>query len=162
MRIREATVRDKQEIIKLFETARSFMIKSGNSEQWSNNYPPLHIIEEDIERQQSYLCIKNNKTEAVFTLLSSPDPTYINIEGRGWLNNDPYLTIHRIASYGRSKGVVQAIVDWAYKQKENIRIDTHEQNGPMRHLLNKLGFIYCGTIRVEDGSERLAFQKSKG
>jgi RimJ/RimL family protein N-acetyltransferase len=41
----------------------------------------------------------------------------------------------------------------------NMRIDTHSNNLPMRRVLEKNGYQYCGIIYVRDGSERLAFQK---
>lgn len=40
----------------------------------------------------------------------------------------------------------------------NLRIDTHEENKVMRHLIEKSGFAECGIIRVEDGSPRIAYQ----
>lgn len=48
---------------------------------------------------------------------------------------------------------------WAFTQIDSIRIDTHRDNKPMQHLLNKNGFRYCGIIYLEDGDERLAYQR---
>ena len=43
-----------------------------------------------------------------------------------------------------------------------MRIDTHGDNKVMRHLLQKPGFVHCGTIYVEeDDYPRLAFEKMK-
>lgn len=41
-----------------------------------------------------------------------------------------------------------------------MRIDTHENNTPMRRALEKSGFRYCGIIRIFNGDARIAFQKS--
>ena len=41
----------------------------------------------------------------------------------------------------------------------SIRIDTHEDNKPMRRFLEKCGFKFCGIIYLEDGSKRLAYEK---
>ena len=38
--------------------------------------------------------------------------------------------------------------------------DTHEKNLPMQRVFQKNGFLRCGLIRVEDGTERIAFQKT--
>ena len=40
-------------------------------------------------------------------------------------------------------------------------MDTHADNAPMRHLLEKSGFSHRGTIYVEDGTPRLAFDLLK-
>ncbi len=41
----------------------------------------------------------------------------------------------------------------------NIRIDTHQNNKRMQHLLEKNGFTYCGIILTEEQAPRLAYQK---
>lgn len=64
-----------------------------------------------------------------------------------------------IAADGSTKGAGAFCLQWALAQCGNIRIDTHRDNRPMQGLLAKLGFSYCGTITIADGTERIAFQK---
>lgn len=45
------------------------------------------------------------------------------------------------------------------KEIKSIRIDTHQDNKSMQRLILKNNFEYCGIIYVEDGSERLAYEK---
>lgn len=40
-----------------------------------------------------------------------------------------------------------------------VRADTHRDNVIMQHILEKNGFIKCGTIVVEDGTPRIAYPK---
>ena len=42
---------------------------------------------------------------------------------------------------------------------DNIRMDTHEDNKIMQHLLEKNGFIRCGTVHIFNGDPRIAYQK---
>ena len=65
--------------------------------------------------------------------------------------------VHRLAS--RARGAGAFCVEWCFEQCGSLKIDTHENNAPMRGLLAKLGFAYCGVIWVLDGEERIAFQK---
>ena len=52
-------------------------------------------------------------------------------------------------------------INWAFEQCGHLRIDTHGDNTVMRNLLEKLGFLPCGTIYVEeDDFPRLAFEKT--
>lgn len=49
----------------------------------------------------------------------------------------------------------------ALAQCGNIRIDTHRNNIPMQKTLIKNGYRVCGTIYLENGDERIAFQKEQ-
>ena len=60
-------------------------------------------------------------------------------------------------------GVFAAIVAFARERAAatdvaNVRVDTHEDNKPMQHLIAKAGFAYCGVIHLADGDPRLAYQ----
>jgi len=67
--------------------------------------------------------------------------------------------VHRIATGGARKGAGAFCLNWCLDQCGNLRIDTHRDNRPMRALLAKLGFVYCGVIYVEDGTPRLAYYR---
>ena len=47
----------------------------------------------------------------------------------------------------------------SYRELRCMRIDTHKDNKTMQRLILKNGYEYCGIIFVEDGTERLAFEK---
>lgn len=51
-------------------------------------------------------------------------------------------------------------LDWCFQQIPNIRVDTHEANVPMQKLLMKNDYQKCGIIYVNDGTPRVAFQKT--
>lgn len=94
----------------------------------------------------------------VFALVIGDDPTYQEIQG-SWHKNEPYGTIHRIAGDGKTGGVFAACIEFCCEQCDYLRIDTHENNKVMQHMVEKHGFSYCGIIYVEDGSERLAYDR---
>ena len=76
-----------------------------------------------------------------------------------WINDSRYGVVHRITSTGNVKGTASFCLNWALEQCGNIRIDTHRDNIVMQLLLDKNGFNYCGIVYVEDGTERIAYQK---
>ena len=86
------------------------------------------------------------------------DSTYLRIEDGKWLNENPYGTIHRIASDGAVKGLFSACIDFCKSQMEDLRIDTHADNKTMQHLILKNGFQKCGIIYLTNGSPRIAYQ----
>ena len=160
MNIRKTTAKDIQIIMRIFDKARETMRKSGNLKQWPVGHPSQAAVISDIEKNNSYV-VENESGNivATFAFIIGPDPTYSYIEGGQWLNEEPYGTIHRIASNGENKGIMSIVLDYCSKSVSNIRIDTHEDNVIMRHLLAKNGFKHCGTIYLLDGNPRLAFQK---
>ena len=89
------------------------------------------------------------------------EPTYTEIEDGSWIDDTPYGVIHRLASDGSQKGTGSFCINWAYEQCKHIRIDTHIDNTIMQKLVEKLGFIHCGTIYVkQDDYPRLAYEKT--
>jgi RimJ/RimL family protein N-acetyltransferase len=54
---------------------------------------------------------------------------------------------------------MEAVLEFCFSKTDNIRIDTHDDNKTMQHILLKNGFTYCGIIYLKNGDERLAYQK---
>lgn len=147
--------------MQIYQSARSFMIENNNPNQWGNIYPEISLIEKDINNKHSYVCINDDsKIVGVFYFNQEEDPTYLYIYEGEWLNDSEYGVIHRIASSGHERGVMSFVINWCLHQINNIRIDTHRDNMVMRNVLQKLGFHYCGIIYLENGDERLAYQKN--
>lgn len=159
MTIRKAVKNDLPYIFEIYARARKFMAENDNPNQWGDIKPGKELVESDIENGISYVCEKDGEILGVFAFIYGEDPTYKIIYDGEWLNDKPYAVIHRIASSGKVKGTGEFCLKWALSQYPNIRIDTHRDNTVMRHLMDKLGFAYCGIIHLEDGDERLAFQK---
>ena len=157
--IRKTSNSDLPAVMDIYAEARGFMRKSGNINQWINGYPLQSTVENDIRAGVSYVCMGGDEILAVFYYNIERDPTYAKIDG-AWLNDEPYGVVHRIARARNAGGVGAFCLDWCFEQIPNIRIDTHKDNAPMLRLLEKLGFVYCGIIWVENGDERRAFQKN--
>lgn len=157
--VKKATVSQLSEIESVYERARSYMRDTGNMVQWAGGYPPREVILSDMEKGNLFV-IMSDSVEAVFAFINGDDPTYGYIEGE-WLNTLPYCAVHRVASAGKTKGMLSAIMDYCFTQCSNIKIDTHEDNKVMQHQLEKYGFKSCGTIYLESGDPRIAYQMKK-
>ena len=159
MIIRKSTPQDLQAIMNIYAGARAFMQSSGNPNQWKDGHPAREMVERDIQAGSSYVCVHNNDVAAVFYYGVEIEPTYLKIDGK-WLNDEPYGVVHRIARSGGASGAGAFCLDWCYEQCHNLRLDTHRDNAPMRNLLDRLDFSYCGIIWLANGDERLAYQKA--
>ena len=160
--IRQATVRDIPEILRIYAAARAFMRRSGNMTQWAGGYPSEEIVRADIMHGVSYV-LENDAghLHAVFALIPGDDPTYAHIEG-AWRDDSPYATIHRAGSDGTEHGTFRAILAFARTQHEHLRADTHSDNIPMQSCLQKSSFTYCGIIYLKSGDPRRAYEWSSG
>jgi hypothetical protein len=152
---------DLQEVMDIYAHARAFMAQTGNPNQWGDGHPSEELIREDIRRGISYVGEEDGRIEAVFVYFAGVDPTYDYIENGSWKNEEPYGVIHRIASRGTVKGSGSKCLLWGFAQCGNLKIDTHDDNVVMQHVLEKNGFEKCGRIYLEDGRPRLAYQKTK-
>lgn len=159
-KIRRATLNDLPTIIRLVEASRHIMRDNGNLTQWKPGYPSETIIKTDIDDNSCYLITDNEKAVGSFALKPGPDLTYSIIYDGKWLDNTQnYYVIHRITSLPDAHGVFSTLINYSLSVSTNIRIDTHKDNTIMRRLLDKYGFTYCGIIHVNDGSERMAYQR---
>ena len=182
MVIRPATPADIPALRPVFEAAKGIMRADGNHDQWSApGFPDDSLLLRDIARGGGFV-IENRwpvgaghderktvmpgltghlaaqRIVAYFALLPSPEPTYDYIDG-AWLTDEPYGVIHRMASYPDVHGIFSAVIDYAASRYSHLRIDTHRDNRIMQHLIEKHGFSYCGIIWLEDGTERLAYER---
>lgn len=160
MEVRRSLPADLPAIEAIYTAARAFMAAGGNPDQWGNGYPPRPLIESDIAAGKSFVCTEGDAVAGVFYFAQEEEPTYREIDG-AWLNDEPYGVVHRVAAAPGARGVATLCLDWCFRQCPNIRIDTHRNNAPMNGLLVKRGFIRCGIVRMADGSDRIAYQKTE-
>lgn len=156
--IRPALEQDMDSILAVYETARCRMSQNGNPFQWGTNYPERRMLLEDIALRQLFVDEESGRICAVFMFRVGKDPTYALMKNGTWKNDEPYGTIHRVASDGQTKGAFARCLGFCKGLISNLRIDTHADNLLMRHLIEKHGFEYRGVIFTEDGSPRLAYE----
>lgn len=159
MKIKKADMNDLKEILNIYSYARRYMKEHKNPTQWGDDRPSESVIKNDITNGNSFVVIDNDVISGVFSFIIGEDETYKKIYDGKWLNDKVYGTVHRLAGNGKSKGIFDFSMGYCEKLIDNIRIDTHKNNKIMQYLLSKRGYKKCGIIYVEDGSERLAYQK---
>ncbi len=170
MKLVLSKISDLPQITSIIRDAQLFLASNG-IDQWQDGYPDESIILNDISNKESYI-IKNIEGDAMGIAMFSTkqEPTYLVIEGN-WLTDDKseYGVIHRMAvsSSHRGEGVAKFIFNTCEQllvenNISSMRIDTHEGNKAMQDLLQKLGYIYCGIIYLDNGDKRLAYEKILG
>ena len=156
-RIRLAAEDDLGAVVAAYDAARGFMRANGNPTQWPGAYPGLPDAEKDLAAGALWVLDEGLGAVAAMSVLPGPDPTYAVIEGVGWLDDDPYWVMHRMAVARPGRGAGTRLLSWLCERHRNVRADTHADNVPMQRTLEKCGFVRRGTIWVEDGSPRVAY-----
>ena len=157
MLIRHAIKSDLAAVMTILEVGRCRMREAGNATQWADGYPSQAQIMADIEAGCSYIGEEDGRPMVTFACVLGPEPTYHTIYEGAWPNEKPYATVHRMASLPEYRGVFRTVMDYCFRLSPVIRVDTHRDNAPMRHLLTAYLFNFCGIIHLNDGAERLAF-----
>ncbi len=155
--IRLATHADLPELHRIYAAARAFMKANGNPNQWKDGHPSDAFLTADIANGILYVAEDDGVPYGAFVLAEGPDPTYSRIDGEGWRSQKPYGVIHKVASDGTHRGFLHMVVSYAKERYSHLRIDTHEHNLPMQNGLAKEGFAHRGTIYLQNGDPRLAF-----
>ncbi len=158
--IRKAEYEDMPRILEIYDRARAFMAQQGNPNQWGKTNPPRETLQEDISAGNLYTVENESCIHGVFYFKVGEDPTYLRIFDGKWICDAPYGTIHRIASDG-SGGIFAACVAFCSRLCSHLRIDTHEDNRVMQHLITKAGFTRCGIIYIADGTPRIAYERTE-
>ena len=162
MKIREAEEKDLKQIMEIIAEAKAYFRANGIP-QWQGEYPCVEDIRRDIGNGGTVI-EEEGKIIAYCFISAMDDPNYAYIEGE-WCNHRPYIVLHRtcVSSFSKGKGVGRQFVTYATQKAQqsgisDLRADTHEKNASMRRMLEKEGFLECGTIFVADGSPRVACQ----
>jgi RimJ/RimL family protein N-acetyltransferase len=166
MEFRKAIETDINNIMKIINQAQAYFKEQGIS-QWQNNYPNTETISNDVANNYSYVLLKDSKIVATVAVCFDGEKTYDSIYEGEWICNHGFAVIHRIAvdntykGLGLSSQIIKNIEKLCFDKRVNsIKVDTHKENISMKKLLKKNKFQYCGVIYLEDGSKRVAFEKT--
>lgn len=162
MNFREAKKEDIESILEVISHAKEYM-KRNNSTQWNENYPNKETIINDIEKNIGYVLIVENLIRGYMVVDFSDDEVYKNIKGK-WKTFGNYASIHRCAIHKelRGQGYGSELFKFAEKLAlskniRSVRVDTAPENETMKHLFNKNGYEYCGTVFID--GEKIAYEK---
>lgn len=165
MEIRLAHPNEVGQITNILDDAKRYLAASGSSQwQGENGYPNQDDVIEDILENHGYVGLVEGEIVAYAAVYLGNQAEYSAIYDGKWKHdNYLYVTFHRIAVAADYRGqqVAQTFLQGLIEGHKgpDFRCDTHENNKPMQHILEKLGFVYCGKVPID--GERLAYQKIK-
>lgn len=166
MEIRKAAAADIPRIVELYDAAKAALRGLG-IDQWQDGYPNGDSALQDIQEGIGHVLVENGTILATAAVYVGHEPTYDVIFDGAWkTENKAYGIIHRIAvsPEAKNKGAASFIMDHCAGLARaagvsSLRCDTHSGNVVMRHTLEKNGYLHCGTILLESGASRVAYEK---
>lgn len=164
LRMRHGTYGDVVAALEIIDDARRFMRAGGNTVQWVDGYPSLDDVLSDIGHDALMVCedAETGEIVATFCMQTWPEHSYAEIFDSAWVDQMPYGTIHRLASKYRRRGIGMHCLRWAQEHFGTLRIDTHADNEAMQALLERAGFVRCGTVYMDDSTPRIAYHWKRG
>ncbi|WP_348535301.1 GNAT family N-acetyltransferase [Lactobacillus sp. ESL0785] len=157
--IRWAEAKDLPAMMAIIAQAKQ-LLKSDGSPQWQDGHPNEEMFKADIAQKRAYVLIVGQEVAGVAVLQTTPELSYVQIDG-AWRNSTmPYATIHRIAFSDKYRGqhlgqifISNLLSRGQFLGFHNFRIDTHALNKRMQGLIKKVGYHYCGIIHVNPTSD---------
>lgn len=161
--LRKALPQELAVCLDILSSGREFQRAQGFV-QWADGYPDSATVEKDLLSGDGWFLCVDGVPAGYFYLGFEGDPSYPLIRG-AWHYEGAYAVVHRIAISSAFRGMgltgetFRLIGEEARSRGVDIlRIDTLEANLRMRHVLEKHGFAYCGTV-IQSGGDRMAFDK---
>lgn len=163
---RRTEERDLDAVIEIVDAAKEYLRLQGIP-QWQDGYPNRESFYKDIEREISYVLEENGKILGTIAIDLEGDRNYNWIYEGNWLSEkQPYAAIHRVAVDAERKGsglagkmIEEAVKLCLEKGIFSIKNATHRLNQSMQRMLVKNGFVRCGIIYLENGEERIGFER---
>lgn len=162
-RLREAVPGDEVLAMSFIDDAKEYL-RSRGVDQWQRGYPDISSVEADISAGNGYFLTDGDRDLAYMCIDMGGEPAYGRIDG-GWISPGPYGVMHRLAVGAEHRGRGLSSVSFSLAEDVmrsrgavSFRVDTDGDNSVMRHILDKAGFAYCGTIWF-DYSPKVAYEK---
>ena len=155
MQLRKATMEDLDTVMDILRDGRNQLAERG-IDQWQGDYPNEEHIKEDIQHGWAYLVESDDdQTVGALAIVDAPDHSYDALDGKWLVDTDKYQVIHRVAIHSKHAGhgyasrLFESVIDYIKENRKDIkslRIDTHENNEIMQHLITKNGFTKVGEL----------------
>jgi ribosomal protein S18 acetylase RimI-like enzyme len=154
-KFRVANRQDLTEVIELYSDAVRRMESQG-IDQWDAAYPDYDTLFGDIQKQEMYLLIQDDRILSAVVLNEEQDPQY---QTAGWKHpGGKIAVIHRLcvkpSEQGKSLGkktVLLAEQELLRQEYDSVRLDAFPKNSVALKLYSSLGYQKTGEVFFRKG-----------
>ncbi|WP_419155411.1 GNAT family N-acetyltransferase [Weissella minor] len=131
--------------------------------QWQDGYPNRTAIENDIAHNEAYVLVNSETIIGYGVIRQTPEPNYRTPLTGTWVDDTtPYVSLHRVVVSSQFSGqhlgqiFMSNLLTISYSLGfRAARIDTHEKNTRMQHLITATGFHHECMICIDGDSTDL-------
>ena len=158
---------DIDRVMEIFEDGKEYLRIQGNG-QWQDGYPNRDIFLNDIKNHRLFGILDRDNENIIVAIcaITYYEEDYDHLYEGSWLSNYDYLVIHRTSvkkeyrNMGYGHDLFALFIDTAKQEGyHSLRVDTHEKNTNMRHVIESAGFTYCGRAILKPNKDRVVYEK---
>jgi ribosomal protein S18 acetylase RimI-like enzyme len=164
MIIRKANKTDLENIMKMYKSCVTGMVKNG-IDQWDDAYPNTEIISEDLNVGTYYVAEMEGAIIGGVNIDKNQDKTYLDINWED--KSDSFLVVHRLGVKEEfwNKKIGKDLMLFTEKLviekgMKSIRLDTYSGNPKAMEFYRRLGYRELGTIDLKPNKDKyFCFEK---
>jgi len=153
MRIEKASPSQLKEIFRIFIECK-LSLELRHIFQWTDNYPTIHHISEDIENGHLYSLNQDGRSLGVINISNVEEPQYSKV---CWADNDGRsLVIHRLAIHpnNQKQGLARRLMDFAEEHARvngytSIKLDAYSGHERVLRFYENRGYQKRGEVNFE-------------
>jgi len=154
VRIEKGPLNDLKELFQIYKNAKDVLEQSGIY-QWTNNYPTISLIENDLRKGVLYILKNKNEIIGAINISEEQEAEYDKIK---WEFKDTkVLVIHRLVIEPKSQrmGYAQLLMDYAEnfakeKNYTSIRLDAYSENEQIIEFYKWRNYLIRGTVHFPE------------
>lgn len=159
MLLRRAEMKDLPQIEQIILDGKAHLA-AQNINQWRGQYPNMDVLVHDINNGYNYVLVEDDEVLGTISAISGPDMSYQTLDGQWMTEEGEYVALHRVAVSANHRGeglstkLFNAVLDELSLNPmiKGVRIDTHQENFGMQHVIKKMGFAETGLVKVLNSS----------
>lgn len=154
LKIEEGQRSDLAELFQIYLNGKQDLEQNGIF-QWTDNYPTLSIIEDDLNNKVLYTLKNNNEIIGAINISDVQEPEYQHINWK--FNDSQVLVIHRLVinpmhqKLGYAKMLMDFAEDFACRNNySTIRLDAYSKNFRVINFYKKRNYIIRGDVNFPE------------
>ncbi|MFK7946646.1 MAG: GNAT family N-acetyltransferase [Saprospiraceae bacterium] len=151
MIIEKAALTDLETIFAIYKTAKQDL-ETQNIYQWTDKYPTLSIIKNDIEKEFLYVLKVNDEIVGAINISEEQETVYQTVDWK--FDDSKVLVIHRLVvspkhqRQGYATKMMTFVENYAQKNAyTSIRLDAYSQNKKVLRFYHNRNYVTRGTVR---------------
>jgi len=154
MNIEKAQIGDLESIFQIYLNAKA-ELELKNIFQWTNNYPTIDIIKNDLKKGSTYVLKNIREIVGAINISEEQEKEYLKINWE--FNSSKVLVIHRLVvnpkyqKKGHAKKLMNFAEDFAQNNNySSIRLDVYSQNSNVINFYRKRNYYIRGTVNFPE------------